>query len=398
MDMRRAGRLPFFVSAALSLPLGLLGLRALDRAPASPARPLSPLEAAYVDARADVAHGGSVAARAAEAAVRWLRAHQYSEGMWSARSFTQMCEQRVCGGRGGDEHDTGVTALAVLALLESGLPRAKFEEPARRGLAWLARRQDASGCLGPQAGKYMYGHAIATLAFARAYPTLGEGIYKHHAARGVRFLEMARNPGLGWRYGVRDGENDASVTAWAAAALAAAASSEVGIEVEPYAFEGARRWLAEVTGERHYEVSYRRRGGGSASVPGSRHERNEGLTAMALWARLGLPGADRARPELAGAAKRLGWSLPVWSEDGSTVDFAAWHAGARALEAWGDRELWTAWSGRVTRLLVAQQRRFNEGCRAGSWDPVDAWGAEGGRVYATAMNLLTLGLVHRAAK
>jgi hypothetical protein len=49
----------------------------------------------------------------------------------------------------------------------------------------------------------------------------------------------------------------------------------------------------------------------------------------------------------------------------------------------------------VNELLVGRQRRFNEGCLAGSWDPADKWGAEGGRIYATAANLLTLGIVHR---
>jgi hypothetical protein len=32
------------------------------------------------------------------------------------------------------------------------------------------------------------------------------------------------------------------------------------------------------------------------------------------------------------------------------------------------------------------------GCGEGSWDPVDKWGSEGGRVYATAINVLTLSL------
>jgi hypothetical protein len=34
------------------------------------------------------------------------------------------------------------------------------------------------------------------------------------------------------------------------------------------------------------------------------------------------------------------------------------------------------------------------GCRAGSWEPVDRWSTDGGRVYATAINVLTLLLLH----
>lgn len=399
---RRAAGLPFILSAMISLGAGLWVLLLSDGRPAALPGGRAPGAngTAFVDPRSDVPHAADVLSRSALGAVDWIRRHQYPEGMWSARSYTQMCEGRVCVGRGGDEHDVGVTALAVLALVESGLPRARFEEPARRGLAWLARRQDESGCFGPRTGKYMYGHAIATLAFARSYPVLGEGIYKHHAARGVRFLELARNPGMAWRYGVREGENDTSVTAWAGAALVAAASADVEIEVDRYAFEGIRSWLHEVTGERHFETSYMRRGGGGASVRGmnDHFERGEGLTAMSLWLRLALPGADRAHSDLGAQARRLGCSLPVWVQEGTSVDYSSWFAGTRALAAWGDPDLWEAWSGRVTRLLVGHQRRFNEGCLAGSWDAVDKWGAEGGRVYATAMNLLTLGIVRRAPK
>lgn len=401
-SLRASTRLPFALSAGISALLGLWGLLSLDapRPPAAAApAPHGEDDAAFVDGRPDVAHPGSALRHSVAAAVDWLERHQYSEGPWSARSFAQMCEGRVCTGRGDDAHDVGVTALAALAILESGLPRERVARSAPRALAWLASQQDAAGCFGPRAGKSMYGHAIATLAFSRAYAVLGEAIYKHHAARGVRFLEMARNPGQGWRYGVRDGETDTSVTAWAGQALLAASAPEVDVRVEPYALDGIRRWLDEVTCDRTYAVAYMRRGGGGASVRGvnDHFERNEGLTAMALGLRLGL-GDDPSRPELREAAQRLAAGLPVWNADGTSVDFAAWLAGTRALAAYGDPGLWKAWSGRVGRVLASRQRRFNEGCLAGSWDPQDKWGGEGGRVYATAANLLTLGIVHRAER
>ncbi len=397
---RARSRLPFALSAGITALLGLWGLLSLEarRLPAPGAPGASgPGEAAFVDGRPDVAHPGSAVRHSVLAAVDWLERHQYAEGPWSARSFAQMCEGRVCTGRGDDAHDVGVTALAALAIVESGLPRQRIAGSASRALAWLASRQDEGGCFGPRAGKSMYGHAIATLAFARAYPVLGEPIYKHHAARGVRFLEMSRNPGQGWRYGARDGQTDTSVTGWAGLALLAASAPEVDVRVEPYALEGIRRWLDEVTCERTYATAYMRRGGGGASVAGvnDHFERNEGLTATALALRLGL-GADRGRPELREAARRLALSLPVWNADATSVDFSAWLSGTRALAAYGDAGLWGAWSGRVERALLGPQRRFNEGCPAGSWEPEDKWGAEGGRIYATAANLLTMGILHRA--
>jgi hypothetical protein len=109
-------------------------------------------------------------------------------------------------------------------------------------------------------------------------------------------------------------------------------------------------------------------------------------------------GADRSAPEVKGAARRLGWSLPCWNDSASTVDYAAWFAGTRALAAYGDAELWNAWSANARRILISRQLKYSDGCSCGSWAPVDRWGREGGRVYATAMNALTLGVLQSRAQ
>jgi hypothetical protein len=387
---------PFLVSGVLTM-VGVLGwllARESPEAPAIPPEARSPEESAFVDPRTAVAHPVNVLANSLAAGLDWLERHQYSEGLFSARYYTQLCEGEVCPGRGREEHDTGLTALAVLAILESGRARPKYELCARRGLAWLAGAQDSTGCVGLRAGKYMYGHALATLAFVRGYSVLGDADYRRRAARAVRFLEMARNPGLAWRYGFRDGDNDTSVTAWAGAALAAAADPEIDIPVDPTAFEGIRRWLSDMSDEG--STSYARRGGGGASVRGQndQYEPSEGLTAMALWLRLQM-GADRNAPEIRAMTLRLGGALPTWNKEGTSVDFTAWFAGTRALAVTDSRGLWEAWSRRVLSALLRHQRRFNEGCRVGSWDPVDKWGQEGGRLYSTSINLLTLGILSR---
>jgi len=383
--MRRIFGVPFLLSAVLSAPLAFAGLRLADGRGEVERPPSAP---AYFDYHVDVAHDGSALETSLRFALQWLQRHQHAEGLWSSRSFGQLCEGEACAGGGSDAHDVGVTALAVLAILGSGADRGRFEECARKGLDWLAGQQGLDGCVGPTSGKFMYGHALATLAFARA-----GGDYRPQALKGARFLRQARNPGYAWRYGVRDGENDTSVTAWAGAALLACSSPEIGATVEPRVWEGIRRSLAQSTSDWTQETSYRRSG---ASPSEDRFERNEGLTAMALWLRLSM-GADRSSPEIRGAARRLGWCLPVWNESGSSVDYTAWFAGTRALAAYGDTALWEAWSAPARRLLVGRQRKYADGCGCGSWDPADRWGFEGGRVYATAMNALTLGLLARSA-
>jgi len=383
--VRRIWGLPFLLSAALSASLAFAGLRLAD-GHGSEGRAPGP---AYLDYHVDVAHDGSALDSSLRFALQWLQRHQHAEGMWSARSFGQLCEGDSCPGGGSDAHDVGVTALAVLAILEAGPLRDRFEETARKGLGWLAEQQGLDGCVGPSAGKFMYGHALATLAFARACPLAGADEFRARAAKGARFLRQARNPGLGWRYGVRDGENDTSVTTWAGAALLACAAPEVGVSIDPKVWDGIRRSLAQSTNDWTQETFYRRSG---SSPSEDRFEKNEGLTAMALWLRLGM-GADRRSPEIRGAARRLGWCLPVWNESGASVDFASWFSGTRALAVYGDSELWDAWSTAARRILVSHQRKYADGCGCGSWDPVDRWGGEGGRVYATALNALTLELI-----
>ena len=50
-----------------------------------------------------------------------------------------------------------------------------------------------------------------------------------------------------------------------------------------------------------------------------------------------------------------------------------------------------AWRAALVEALVPHQRIDGDVCGPkGSWDPVDAWGPEGGRVYATATAVLAL--------
>jgi hypothetical protein len=392
---RRTSPVPVLTSAVVTAAVSLWILIAEEgRRPPAGRPPAAASPVPFVDFHNDVAHDEDLLSRSTAAALRWMERHQDADGSWSASSYTQECVEKVCPGRGGEGHDVGITALAALSIIESGQAK-KYEDSVRRALAWLAARQDELGGFGPRMAKSAYGHAIATLAFARAVAVLDDPSLRPPAVRGARALEMSRNPGFAWRYGARDGQNDSSVTAWSGAALLAAASPEVRIPVDPVAFDGIRRWLSEVTNDRG-EVSYMRRGAASSSVRGlnDRFERNEGLTAAALCLRLEM-GEDRRHPELATAAKRLMWNLPVWTEDGASVDYMAWFSGTRALAAWNDRELWSVWSARVLKVVALHQRRFNEGCLWGSWDPVDKWGFVGGRVYSTSMNLLTLGVLGR---
>ena len=60
--------------------------------------------------------------------------------------------------------------------------------------------------------------------------------------------------------------------------------------------------------------------------------------------------------------------------------------------------MWKRWNEPMKNALVPNQHTGKDGCKNGSWNPdVDRWGAEGGRVYAVAINALTLEVYYRYA-
>ena len=81
------------------------------------------------------------------------------------------------------------------------------------------------------------------------------------------------------------------------------------------------------------------------------------------------------------------------------------HAGHSRLVFWGSTamwqvggERWQKWNEAMRKALVDHQRMEKDRCEMGSWDPIDAWSNEGGRVYATAMCCLCLETWFRTAR
>jgi hypothetical protein len=75
------------------------------------------------------------------------------------------------------------------------------------------------------------------------------------------------------------------------------------------------------------------------------------------------------------------------------VVYVYWYYGTLAVFQMDGPEgaLWKRWNEALKSALVTNQRTARHGCLNGSWDPSeDRWGMEGGRVYATAINSLSL--------
>jgi hypothetical protein len=332
--------------------------------------------------------------KAVRAALRWLARHQNHDGSWRGEEFEKRCPATKCPGTGERDYDIGLTSLAILAFLGAGNTQdsgdGKFGENVRAGLKWLLSQQDREGCVGERGMKYGYSHAVATLALAEAYGMTRADFLKAPAQKAVDFLVAAQNPGKGWRYSEKCGDNDSSVTAWAVTALEVAQLS--GLKVPKAASEGALAWFEEATQpDGYYQVGYTHRGTGKVYIPGKNEQfdHHETMSAAGIVARI-LIQRQKTAPEL-GASHLLMADLPLWKPN--RIDSYYWYFGSFALFQLDGPEgqKWNRWNAAMVQALIPNQKSAPDECADGSWDPsADRWGTEGGRVYTTAMNALTL--------
>ncbi len=343
----------------------------------------------------------------------WLARHQSPDGSWKAAGFTDQCIGAKCVGAGSSDYDTGVTGLALLAYLGAGYthlemtgetpdPRNKckvirFKEVVKKAIKWLVLNQDADGCIGPKVPKMMYNHAIATLALCEAYGMTESQILKEPAQKAVDFLVAAKNPYRAWRYSPQSGENDTSVTGWCLMALKSASASN--LKVPASAMHEALAWIDSVTDKEYGKVGYQSLEdvGTPVSIPGKNEEykNHDALAAVGMISRI-FVDRNRNDPVLAKTAGLLIADLPVWDKAKKTNDYYYWYYATLALyqydgpDSGGAGKMWKPWNQAIKHAIADNQHKRSDGCAEGSWDADDRWGFEGGRVYATAINALTM--------
>jgi hypothetical protein len=243
--------------------------------------------------------------------------------------------------------------------------------------------------------KFMYNHALATLCLAEAYGQTASQPLKMPAQKATDFLVASQNPGKGWRYSPKCGDNDTSVLSWAVQALRAAQLSELNVPKEAYT--GALNWLNEVTAQDGtFRVGYNALGTGKVYVPGKNESYvyHPTMSAISILCRIFM-GQRETEPAMA-AVNLLAADLPQWLPD--HVDFYYWHYGSQALYQVDGPEgpMWKQWNEAMKQAIVPHQKVAADGCRNGSWNPEEErWGHEGGRVYMTAIGALTLEVYYR---
>ena len=347
--------------------------------------------------------GGSAGQRAVEAGLEWLKNHQHPDGFWDCDEFSNQCKTNICDGPGNALNDVGCTGLSLLAFLGAGhtVSTGTYKDVVKRGLRWLQSQQDREdGCFGGKSGHhFIYNHALAALAMVEGYYLSKQPMLKGAAQKGLDFISRSRNPYKAWRYDYPPaGDNDVSITGWMLFALFA--GKDAGLAVDDGALRDGMSYIEEMTDPGTGRTGYHERGTYPAREPDDMekwpNEKSESMTAVAALCRIfnqEEPGKSQRLQQAEDLMKRL---LPKWDEDAGTIDFYYWYYGSYAMWQIGGRA-WNDWQKAMLTSVVDNQRKGGD--EDGSWDPhVDPWGDDGGRVYATAINVLCLEVYYRYDK
>ncbi len=353
--------------------------------------------------------GTAISETAVTDGLQWLARHQALDGSWTHRCLGNGTETRcekpdLCSGA-GDAYEAALSGLALLAFQAGGhyyFNDSQYSETVRRGLDWMVENQQPDGALvGSKRGKkfsgeatyhqhHMYEHGIAAFALADAcaaaaalYQPENER-YMQALEKAVAFIEKTQHLDGGWRYTddlSRPG--DSSVSGWQVLALKSA--KEAGVAVSNRCVENTRTFFERRDMHRNGQTGY----------TDDQILHTDATTGVGMLARQFLLD-DHDAPLIADAAEHLAreaemkWGDPRGKRAES--DYYLWYNCTLGMFQVGGPQ-WDRWNTVIRDTLVALQE--HEGCERGSWEPESRWGDRGGRIYTTALAILTLEVYYR---
>jgi len=332
------------------------------------------LEGRSPEARSRLAgDGGTDASEAAvERGLWWLAAHQRKDGSWSFDHREGLC-RGLCRNPGSNTSSTAATALALAPFLGAGYTHqnGQHRQTVERGLYYLrSRAMVTSNGIDLQEGT-MYAQGLAAIVLCEAYAMTGDESIKDVAQGALGFIEYAQDPkGGGWRYNPGQ-PGDTTVTGWQLMALKS--GQMAGLHVKSPTVLLVNRFLDSVESEDGARYGYLDR---TARLS---------TTAIGLLCRMYL-GWPRSHPGLQEGVRYLDQSGP--SPDDMYYNYYA----TQVLHHWQGSE-WKRWNDRMRDTLVATQA--GEGHEAGSWYFDHKHAKEGGRLYNTALAIMTLEVYYR---
>jgi hypothetical protein len=295
----------------------------------------------------------------------------------------------------------GTTSLALLAFLGSGIgPDSDFEgfggQPAgttvTKALAAILAAQKPDGHIAAGTTvKPVFEHLLATYALVTMLVSAPPASDKDRmtlrdaSQRAVKWALANQTKGGGWGY-TTQATSDTWVTSWGGLALVSA--RDAGIEIPKLNLNYLIQWYESVTDKTDLHLGYTPQQMGKVNLPGNEaFLGHDTLSAFGGLVRFGVEG--KPTTALVAAEKTLQRDLP--NPDPNRRDYAYWHWGTVFLAQREQRKgaQWTSWSNAAYREISALGETADT-CALGSFPPNDRWGVSGGRVYATAMNALTL--------
>jgi hypothetical protein len=329
--------------------------------------------------------------------LRWLAAHQQSDGRWSLKSYHQgiaNCDCHTAFEAAVQDNDTAGTAFGLLPFLGAGITQnrspsqpaelAKYQRVVRDGLRFLVKKQvvkDKDPKKIGNLGGTMYSHALGTMALCEAYGLSGDEELRVPAQRAVRYLLDAQHGEGGWRYGPNQ-PGDMSVTGWVFLAIRDGQLASIPVEEEP--LKRAEKFLDSVAdGPPEAKLSrYCYEPGKPATLT---------LTAAGLLTRQ-YTSWQREEPDLVAGCKYMMQHLPP--ENAKALGAMYYYYYATQVLHHMEGPEFDLWNYRMREHLVRTQQQ--SGHRAGSWEPEGCdQGATGGRLYSTSLALLTLQVYYR---
>lgn len=337
--------------------------------------------------RMAVASGGGSdgSEKAVAAGLEWLAKHQYADGSWNFDHGGGGACQGKCDHAGTmREARNAATGLALLPFLGAGNTHreGKYKDNVRKGLLFLGKQMQGTGGSLFEGGGNMYSHGICAIALCEAYAMTQDKNLYQAAQQAVNFTVSAQDPvGGGWRYTPRQ-PGDTSAVGWQIMALK---SAHMGyLSIPPQSIKGAENFLNTVQSDYGAAYGYDQPGVGQAT------------TAIGLLCRMYL-GWKKDNPALQkGIALIDSWG-PAKTPGGVNMYYN--YYATQVMHHWEGEE-WQRWNAGpngndgLRDFLISQQS--TEGHPKGSWYmPGDIGTDIGGRLYCTAMALMTLEVYYR---
>ena len=309
------------------------------------------------------------------AGLKWLAKQQHRSGAWSLSG-------PYSGGAGMDNPEAA-TAMALLAFQGAGHTHRSstaFQKNVAKGIAWLLKRQDESGCFfheGTHNSRF-YTHAQATIVLCELYAITYDAKLREPAEKAIEYLLFSQSPRGGWRYQPQR-DSDVSVTGWVVMALQSARMA--GLKVPNSRLQQVGQFLDTTSSEQGSRYGY---------LPNSRA--TPSMTAEALLCRQYL-GWKRDDKRLVRGVEWLTMPENLINYQTNPNNYY-WYYGTQVMHHMGG-EYWNRWN-EVMRQEVPRHQ-VKAGREAGSWVPNrrDTYDITGGRLYVTCLSIYMLEVYYR---